>query len=195
MESITHEAFSLYKRKSGPRTIWYVKFWDYDAGEYGSGRSTGQDTRPAANRVAQKWLAEGIPEVKRKDFKAAKNRLMGAIKKYLENTEVIKKGEIHEPGELIKLFYTQVTNEQMSSGETFVKYLYRFWDWNGDYVQGRLERSKSIGKKYVANCQSRIKRYIEPYFKNTLLCDITPNSLEQFMKSLESVGKVLPSCQ
>jgi len=99
----------LYKRETGSRTIWYVRFWHEDTQSYGSGRSTGQETRPAANRVAQKWLAEGIPEVKRKDFKVAKNRLMGAIKKHLEDTEIIKKGEIHEPGgyyaQLVQTFH------------------------------------------------------------------------------------------
>ncbi len=98
---------------------------------------------------------------------------MGAITKYLEDCEIIKKGEIHDVGEIIKLFYTQMTNQQMSSGERFVDYLYRFWDWNGDYVQGRFERGKTIGKKYVDDCLTKIRRHIEPYFQDILLCDIT----------------------
>jgi integrase len=60
----------------------------------------------------------------------------------------------------------------------------RFWDWNGDYVQGRLERGKSIGKKYVDDHCSKINSLIRPYFKDTLLCDVTTNDLEQFMKSI-----------
>jgi len=48
--------------------------------------------------------------------------------------------EEHEDSELIRLFYTKVTNEKMSGGETFVDYLNRFWDWNGDYVRSRHER-------------------------------------------------------
>ena len=118
MESITRNSFSLYKRKTGSRTIFYVRFWHDDTQSYSSGRSTGQETKAAAHRVVQKWLKEGLPEEKRKDLKATKNRLMGAIIKYLEDSEIIKKGEIHGPGEIIKLFYTQVTNEQMSSGRS-----------------------------------------------------------------------------
>jgi integrase len=184
MQNVTRNSYSLYKRETGARTIWYVRFWNDDTQSYSSGRSTGQETRPAANRVAQKWLAEGVPDAQKKDLKATKNRLMGAITKYLEDCEVIKKGEIHDVGEIIKLFYTQMTNQQMSSGEKFVDYLYRFWDWKGDYVQGRLERGKSIGRKYVDDCLSKIKRHIEPYFKDILLADITTKALEQFMKSI-----------
>jgi hypothetical protein len=33
---------------------------------------------------------------------------------------------------------------------------------------GRLERKKTIGKKYVEDCRSKIKRIIDPHFKDTL---------------------------
>ncbi|MFP3089358.1 site-specific integrase [Treponema sp. TIM-1] len=71
----------------------------------------------------------------------------------------------------------------MSSGEGFVAYLYRFWDWNGHYVQDRLERGERIGRRYVDCCKTRIKLHIEPYFKDILLCDVTTVLLEQFMRS------------
>jgi hypothetical protein len=88
-----------------------------------------------------------LPTAPKKDLKATKNRLIGAISKYLEDCEVVRKGEVHDDGEIIKLFYAQVTNVQMSSGEGFVAYLYRFWDWGGDYVQDRLERGERIGRR------------------------------------------------
>jgi integrase len=72
----------------------------------------------------------------------------------------------------------------MSSGEGFIAYLYRFWDWDGAYVQGRLERGKTIGKRYVEDCRKRIEAHIAPYFKDTLLCDVTVQSLEDFMRSI-----------
>jgi integrase len=184
MQDVTRNSYSLYRRETGSRTIWYVRFWDDETQTYTTGRSTGQTTKVAAQRQAQKWLAGGLPEVQKKDLKAAKNRLVGAITRYLEDSGVIKKGDSCDDGEIIKLFYTQVTNLQMSSGERFVDYLNRFWDWNGDYVKGRLERGKTIGKKYVEDCRSKIKRHIEPCFKDTLLCDVTTKSLEEFMKSI-----------
>jgi integrase len=184
MQDLTRNSYSLYKRKSGSRIIWYVRFWDDETQSYSSGRSTGQTGKAAAQRQAQKWLAEGTPEARKNDPKAAKNRLIGAIAKYLEACGVVKKGEPRDDGEIVKLFYTQVTNLQMSSGERFVDYLNRFWDWNGDYVQGRLERGRTIGKKYVDDCRAKIKRHIEPFFKDALLCDVTTKSLEDFMKSI-----------
>jgi integrase len=184
MQEITRNSYSLYKRETGNRTIWYVRFWDDETQSYSSGRSTGQTTNPAAHRQAQKWLREGIPEFRKRDHTAVQNRLMGAIAKHLQDAGIIKKGEIQDPGEIIKLFYTQVTNTQMSSGEGFVAYLYRFWDWNGAYVQGRIERGKTIGKRYVEDCRKRIESHIEPFFKDTLLCDITTKSLEDFMRSI-----------
>ena len=183
MQDVTRNSYSLYKRETGSRTIWYVRFWDDETLSYTGGRSTGQTTKPAANRQVQKWLAEGLPERKKKDLKATRNRLVSAISKYLEDCEIIKKGEIHKTDEIIKLFYTQVTNNQMASGERFVDYLYRFWDWNGDYVQGRLERGKHIGKRYVDGCRTKIKKHIEPFFNDTLLCDVNTFLLEQFMRS------------
>jgi integrase len=184
MQEITRNSYSLYKREAGNRTIWYARFWDDETQSYSSGRSTGQTTKPAAHRQVQKWLAEGIPELKKRDHTITQNRLMGAITKHLQDVGIIKKGEIQDPCEIIKLFYAQVTNTKMSSGESFVTYLYRFWDWNGAYVQGRLERGKTIGKRYVEDCRKRIELHIEPYFKNTLLCDITTKSLEDFMRSI-----------
>jgi hypothetical protein len=102
----------------------------------------------------------------------------------LQDIGIIQKGETQDAGEIIKLFYAQVTNTQMSSGEGFIAYLYRFWAWEGAYVQGRLERGKTIGKRYVEDCRKRIELHIEPYFKDTLLCDITTKSLEDFMMSI-----------
>jgi len=183
MQDITRNSYSLYKRESGNRTIWYVRFWDDQTQSYSSGKSTGQTTRAAAQRQAQKWLAEGQPEAKKKDLKSTKNRLVAAIAKYLEDCEIIKKGEVHENAEILKLFYAQVTNQQFASGERFVDYLYRFWDWNGDYVQGRLERGKHIGKRYVDGCKTKIEIHIEPFFKDALLCDVNTLMLEQFMRS------------
>ena len=184
MHDATRNTYSLYKRESGNRTIWYARFWDDNTQSYSSGKSTGQTTKPAANRVVQKWLSEGLPETKKKDLIATKNRLIAAIKNYLKDCDVIKKGEVHETSDILKLFYTQVTNYQLASSEKFIKYLYQFWDWNGNYVQGRIERGKKIGKRYVHGCNSKIKNHIEPYFKDIQLNDVSTHLLEQYMRSL-----------
>jgi len=41
MQDITRNSYSLYKRETGNRTIWYVRFWDAEAKEYNVVRSTG----------------------------------------------------------------------------------------------------------------------------------------------------------
>jgi integrase len=161
-----------------------VRFWSDETQTYTSGRSTRQTTKQAASRVVQKWLAEGTPESKKNDHQVSQRQLLSGITKYLQNTGIIQKGEKHEDDEIVKLFFTQVTNRQMSSAEGLVDYLYRFWDWNGDYVKGRLERKKTIGKRYVDDCRAKIQRHIEPFFKDTLLCDVTTESLENFMMSI-----------
>ena len=184
MQDVTRNTYSLYKRDVGNRTIWYARFWDDDTQSYTSGKSTGQTTKPAAQRQVQKWLKDGLPETQKKDLKTTRNRLIAAIKKYLEDCEIIKKGEVYDASDIIKLFYTQVTNYQLTSSEKFVKYLYQFWDWNGNYVQGRIERGKRIGKRYVHGCNSKIKMHIEPYFKDIQLNNVNTHLLEQFMRSL-----------
>jgi integrase len=184
MQDITRNSYSLYKRKSGGRTVWYVRFWDDDFQTYSSGRSTGQTIEAVAHRVAQKWLAEGIPEAKKGNQKVSQKRMLSAITKYLEDAGVLDAERKYETGEILKLLYSHITNQQLSSTEGFIAYLLRFWDWNGDYVQGRLERKKSIGRKYVDDCRSIILRHIKPFFKDMALCDVTTFSLESFMKSI-----------
>jgi hypothetical protein len=142
MQEITRNSYSLYKRETGLWIFWYVRFWDDETQSYSSGRSTAQTARPAAHRQVQKRLAEGMPELKKRDYKTTQNRLMGAIAKHLQDTGIIKKGEIQDAGGIIKLFYAQVTNTQMSSGEGFVVYLYRFWDWNGARDSGKKSRRR-----------------------------------------------------
>ena len=83
MQDITHNSYSPYKRETGSRTIWYVRFWDDKTQSYSSGRSTGQTTKTAADRQVKKWLVDGLPKVQIKDFKATRNRLMGAITKFI----------------------------------------------------------------------------------------------------------------
>jgi site-specific recombinase XerD len=184
MEEVTRNSYSLYQRQTGNRTIWYARFWDDELQAYSSGRSTGQTTKAAANRQVQKWLTEGLPESIKRNPSVSQKRILTAISKYLCETGTIEKTDNYETEELIKLFYTQVTNQQMSSAEGFIDYLLRFWDWNGDYVRGRLERKKSIGKKYVDNCRSIITMHIAPYFKDMSLADVTTLSLENFMRSI-----------
>ena len=92
MQDVTHNSYSLYKRDVGNRTVWYARFWSDDTQSYTSGRSTGQTTKAAAHRQVQKWLTEGLPDTAKKDLKATKNRLVGAITKYLTDCEIYQKG-------------------------------------------------------------------------------------------------------
>lgn len=184
MQKVTRNTYSLFQRKTGSQTIWYARFWDDELQSYTGKRSTGQTTKAAAHRQVQKWLIEGLPQQERNTPKISQQRILTAIRKSLIENGTIKKEDNHEDSELIKLFYTKVTNDKMSGGETFVDYLNRFWDWNGDYVRSRHERKKSIGQKYVDSCLTHIKLHIAPYFKDMLLSDITTKSLDDFMRSI-----------
>jgi integrase len=183
MQDVTRNSYSLYKRNSGLRTIWYVRFWDDELQSYSAGRSTGQTAKAVAHRIAQKWLSEGVPAVQTNDYKAMKKRIISTMTRYLELTRAISKDRVVEEKELIKMFYTQVTKETLGSDERFVEYLYRFWDWEGEHVQKLRELKKPIGLRYVNDCRSRIKKHIEPYFKDMLLTDVTIEALEKFMMS------------
>jgi hypothetical protein len=55
---------------------------------YTGRRSTGQTAKPAAHRQVQKWLAEGLPDARKKDLKATRNRLIAAIAKYLVDCDI-----------------------------------------------------------------------------------------------------------
>jgi integrase len=184
MQDITRNSYSLYKRESGNRTIWYVRFWDDELQSYTAGRSTGQTTKAAAQRIAQKWLYEGLPQKKEKSGTASKTRILSAIVTYLRNTGAIVADERIDAPQAIRMFYADATNEQFATEETFVDYLYRFWDWDSTYVQGRIERGRTISKGYVNDCRSRIQLHIAPYFKDLKLYDVTPQRLEEFIQSI-----------
>ena len=79
----------------------------------------------------------------------------------------------------------------MSGGETLVEYLSHFWDWNSDYVQGRHERKKSIGVKYISSCiTNRCPANREPWFwaqynqfRSQLFLQRAPHQRNQIGKS------------
>jgi hypothetical protein len=121
MQNVTRSPYSLYQRKVGNRTIFYVRFWDDELQDYSSGRSTGQTTRAAANRQVQQWLVDGASRQERKAPKVSQQRILTAIQKYLVETETVKKEAATDDAELLKLFYTKVTGEKMSDGETLCR--------------------------------------------------------------------------
>ncbi len=72
MPDVTRNSYSLYKRETGSRTIWYVRFWNDDTQSYSSGRSTGQTTKPAAHRQVKNGWQREFQKPKRKTSKPLK---------------------------------------------------------------------------------------------------------------------------
>jgi hypothetical protein len=144
MEVVTRNSYSLYRRKTGSRTIWYVRFWDDNTQSYTGGRSTGQTTKSAAHRQVQNWLIEGLTGQKQKNPNISQQRILKVIHKFLLESSTVTNDDKYNDSELIKLFYSKVTNNKMSGEETFVDYLNRFWNWSGDYVRSRREQKSLL---------------------------------------------------
>jgi len=55
----------------------------------------------------------------------------------------------------------------------FCDFLYSVWETDSDYFKEKITEGKQPSKSHPKEMQGLIKRYFEPYFKQTLLCEIT----------------------
>ena len=69
----------------------------------------------------------------------------------------------------------------------FCDYLYNFWDWDtSEYIKEKITEGKQPKKSHPLEMQGIINRYIRPYFKQTLLCEITEEKVTEFLVYLRT---------
>lgn len=174
--------FSISKRKG--RTNYYVQFKDSN-GHYMSAISTGTASKVEALAVAFQWLKDGIPVKTKspKDNHLINVSLKSAINavQSIDDAEYVC-SELQKRG-LLKSY--ALAGSMQSQG--LVSFLEQFWDYdNSAYLKEKARRGRPIHKSYVLMSLSRIKNYWLPYFKDTMLCDVTVKSIDNFIESLPS---------
>jgi hypothetical protein len=95
-QEITRNSYGLYKRETGFRAIWYAGFGMAKPNPTPLAVLPVKWPRPRQTALYRNGLPKVCRHLKKKDIKAAKNRLIGAIGKYLEACEVIRKGETYD---------------------------------------------------------------------------------------------------
>jgi integrase len=69
----------------------------------------------------------------------------------------------------------------------FCDYIYNFWDYEkSDYIKEKIKEGKQQKKSHPLEMQGIINRYYRPYFKQSFLCEITEESLTEFLVYLRT---------
>jgi hypothetical protein len=78
----------------------------------------------------------------------------------------------------------------------FCDYLNNFWNYDSsEYIKEKITEGNQPYRRHTLDMQGIIERYYKPYFKQTLLCEITEEKLTVFLvylrteKSLERKTK------
>jgi len=174
-------AFYLFKRKG----VFYARFVNLTDGRTVD-RSTGAINRDNAAAIVGKWLIEGVP-TKDKAKKPLKNildfnSLFNSIKNMSLNEVQIM--------ELFKYWKAEgLINFNASSAiqgrQGFIQFLYDFYDYdNSLYYRDKRARGKNISLRHCKDANNKIKLYVNDYFKNKSIAEITRNDLREFGISL-----------
>jgi integrase len=66
---------------------------------------------------------------------------------------------------------------------TVDSWIAKIWNWEGDYVKGRLKRGQ-LSQKYVKGMGSKLKRYVSPTLGKLQLSDVTVGQLDKLVLDL-----------
>ena len=69
----------------------------------------------------------------------------------------------------------------------FCDFLYTFWDYDtSEYIKEKITEGKHPKKSHPLEMRGIIDRYFKPFFKQTLLCEITEEKLTEFLVFLRT---------
>jgi len=188
--------FYLYQRKE----IWYVKFRNPINNKLLSGKSTGTDSRKAADKIARKWLYDGTPDNKTEDPRTFQeiftiDEILGNLKRLesITPTDAKRFTDYFKKCGLIKNV-NLITKES----ETIVSFLLSFWDYeNSLYIKEKLLHGHSIGRRRCLDATGAINRYWKPYFTVKALRMVTDTDIKKLdnvtkkdIKDLKNIKKV-----
>jgi len=83
------------------------------------------------------------------------------------------------------------TNIAKLKYSVFCDYLFSFWEFNSsEYIKEKITEGKYPNKRHPLDMQGIINRYYKPYFKQTLLGEITEEKLTEFLVYLRTEKKL-----
>jgi len=178
------KAFYLFKNNK-ENGIYYAEFTDPNTGRI-LHRSTGSKDRDQAAIITAKWLAEGVPTRGKAKKTLAELFTFNTLKAHMEKVYASGGLDGEQAAELCKTLkkwglVNFVTSPAGAGGQDFIKYLYRFYDYDAsEYLGDKRARGASVTRNYCIRTQQMIKREWEPVFKGKTLSEITKRDLRNF---------------
>jgi integrase/predicted DNA-binding transcriptional regulator AlpA len=192
--------FYLYPNKKG---FFIAEFINPETGVRLCFRTTQSKVRDEAMIIADRWLQNGIPKVKRGRqpiFQKHKTQTINAIidlatiLKTLEELPNLDAAGAQQIAEVLRARgLLEFPTVKAGSGRVdFIEYLKKFWDYDkSPYIKDRLAHNHSIGIHYCYGNNIRIERYWKGQFSGRALASITRAELKKI--SLELAKNKLSS--
>jgi integrase len=86
-------------------------------------------------------------------------------------------------GELTRRLSDGTAVPMTGSGNTVSEYIVRVWDWDGDYIKGRLKRGQ-LSQKYVKGMLAKLKKYVVPEIGREIIGEVTVGRLDELFLDL-----------
>jgi integrase len=164
--------------------IWYAQIKNPATGKYMPGRSTGKRSEKAAERVADEWLENGIPELTGKTGRPLSETLdidtvIWTIRQSaLTPTDAERIVRTLKDRELIET----TTVKAGPGAEGLLSFLGRFWDFEGSpYIRDKLAHGHRIGRRHCYDMTGWVRTCWEPFFgKAKQLGELRKSDMKDF---------------
>jgi integrase len=193
-------SFYLYPNKKG---FFIAEFINPETGVKLCFRNTQSKFRDDALLIADHWLQDGIPKVKRGRppiFQKQETQTVNAIidlatiLKTLEKLPNLDAAGAQQIAEVLRARgLLEFPTVKAGPGRVdFIEYLESFWDYDtSPYVRDKLAHNHSIGIHYCHDNKVKIERYWKGQFSGRALASVTRTELKKF--SLELAKNKLSS--
>jgi len=163
-----------------------IQFYNEKTGQYSARISAGTKDRVEAERIAYRWLKEGIPGKGSVQKNADVDALCLTIGK-----EDFSKADAEKI--LLALQARGFLSEQVKISDKksplFLDYLYTFWDYeNSPYVKKKQLSGRGMKKSTCMGVLCRIKKHTKGCFDGVRLTEIERKTLEAFLLDLREKG-------
>lgn len=163
-----------------------IQFYNEKTGQYSARISAGTKDRAEAERIAYRWLKEGIPGKGSVQKNADVEALCLAIGR--EDFSKLDAEKI-----LLALKARGFLSEQVKISDKkspfFLDYLYAFWDYKkSPYVRKKNLAGRGIKKSTCIETLGKIKKHTRGYFDGVRLSEIERKALESFLLDLREKG-------
>ena len=178
--------YYLHKRKNG---IFYVEFVNPENGKKLSARSTGETDQIKAAVKAELWKVGGVPTGRlHKPRPIIEAAGIESIIRSIRKSELIADDALRIVSTLKSMGLIDVSAVKNTGrgAVPFVQFLETFWDFDkSEYIKDRLSHGYRFSRRYVRECQNRLKAELVPFFEGKKLNCVTTDDLKTISQDLK----------